>query len=136
MFNAYWLAAVSPPVYKYAPASKDQTQSHLHSHQVNSKSSNSTRGLPALQASSQHVRKEGVRVSNVLPHATGAASLPHPLCCKPAHKTSTKKAYEHPMYSSTQRALQVCITGCIKWAFSGPTAAGVCPCSDSREQWC
>jgi hypothetical protein len=156
-------------VYRYAPASKDQTQSHLHSHQVNAKSTgNSTRGLPASRAGSQHVRKEGVRVSNVLPHATGAANLPHRLCCKPADKTSAKKAYEYPTCSLTQRALQVYRTGCvasrltkrpqrrrtsiqsnpprngrfksaslvgIKRPFSGPTAAGVCPCNDSRKQW-
>jgi hypothetical protein len=38
----------TPIGYKYAPASKDQTQSHLHSQQVNAKSiSSSARGLPA-----------------------------------------------------------------------------------------
>jgi hypothetical protein len=26
----------------------------------------------------------------------GASSLPHRLCCKPAHKTSAKKTYDHP----------------------------------------
>jgi hypothetical protein len=99
-------------VYKYVPASKDQTQSHLHSHQVNAKSTgNSTRVLPVSRAGSQHVRKEGVRVSNMLPHTTGAANLPHQLCRKPAHKTSAKKTYEHPTCSPTQRALQVYITG-------------------------
>jgi hypothetical protein len=67
-------------VYKYVPASKDQTQSHLHSRQVNAKpTGNSIRELPASQAGSQNVHKEGVRVSNVLPHTTGDSSLHHRL---------------------------------------------------------
>jgi hypothetical protein len=31
------------------------------------------------------------------PHATSASSLPHRLCCKPAHKTSARKTYDHPV---------------------------------------
>jgi hypothetical protein len=49
----------------------------------------------------------------VLPHTTGTASLPHRLCCKLAHKTPAKKAYEYPMCSLTQCALEVYLTGCV-----------------------
>jgi hypothetical protein len=116
-------------VYKYAPASKDQTESHLHSQQVNARSiSSSTKGLPAShsatvlrtynhhagsprngrfkstlpvvsQAGSQNFRKEDLRVSNVLP---------------------------------MQRALQVYLTGCVasrlkKRPQRGPTSIQCVP---------
>jgi hypothetical protein len=99
---------------------KTQSQSHLHSHQVNAESSgNSTRGIPASRASSQHVYKEDIRVPYVLPHITGASRLPHWLCCKPATKTSTKRRKEYPTCSLTQRALRGYRTGWCSAALLG-----------------
>jgi hypothetical protein len=94
------------------PPSKDRTQSHLHSQQLNAKSmSNSTRGLPALhsttalitydhragspcngsfkstspvvsQAGAQNVSKEDLRPSSVSPTQLAL---------------SAKKTYDHPV---------------------------------------
>jgi hypothetical protein len=74
------------------PASKDQTQSHLHSQQVNAKStSSSARGLPALHSST---------TLKIYEHRAGSPrnerfSLPHWLYHKPVLKTSAKKTYDH-----------------------------------------
>jgi hypothetical protein len=85
------------------------------------------------------------------PHATGASSLPHQLCRKPVHNTSAKKIYKYPTcphatsafrkedprpssVSPTQQAhFRSTSAVCHKRPFSGPTAAGVCPCNDSKE---
>jgi hypothetical protein len=49
---------------------------HLHFYQMNAESTgNCTRGIPALRAGSQRVRKEDERVPHMLPHATGASRL-------------------------------------------------------------
>jgi hypothetical protein len=73
--------------------STHQGQSHLHSQQVNAKStSSSTRGLPASHSATRRKTYE---------HRAGSPrnerfSLPHWLYCKPALKTSAKKTYDHP----------------------------------------
>jgi hypothetical protein len=70
-----------------------QTQSHLHSQQLNAKStSSSTRGLPASHSATAWKTYE---------HRAGSPpnepfSLPHRLYHKPALKTSAKKTYKHP----------------------------------------
>jgi hypothetical protein len=73
--------------------STHQTQSHLHSHQVNAKStSSSTRGLPALHSATARKTYEDRAGSPF----NGRFSLPHQLYRKPALKTSAEKTHAHP----------------------------------------
>jgi hypothetical protein len=88
----------------------DQTQSYLHSQQVNAKStSSSTGGLPASHSATAlkaYEHRAGSprngrlpqrpTTSQRVPHATVASSLPHRLHRKPALKTSAKKTCDHP----------------------------------------
>jgi hypothetical protein len=95
------VAGLAPPLlrpeYKYAPVSKDQTQSHLYSQEVNAKStSSSTRGLPESHSAT---------ALKIYEHRAGSPcnvcfSLPHWLYHKPAFKTSAKKTYDHPVCPS------------------------------------
>jgi hypothetical protein len=160
--NSTYIYTLSRPEYKYAPASKDQTQSHLHSQQVNAKfASSSARGLPASHSATYE-------------HWAGSPrnecfSLPHRLYRKPGPKTPAKKTYNHPacpplngcfkptspvvsqtgaqsfhkedlQASNMSPTQQACFTTtsavCCKRPFTWPTAASMCPCNDSREQWC
>jgi hypothetical protein len=145
---------------------EDQTQSHLHSQQVNAKpTSRSTRGLPASHSATALKTYEHRARSP----RNERFSLPHRLYHKSVLKMSAKKPYEHPAcpprngrfkptspvvsqtgaqsfrkedlrpssVSLTQQArFKPTSAVCCKRPFSGPTAAGVCPCNGSREQWC
>jgi hypothetical protein len=57
-----------------------------------------------------------------IPHATGAF-------CKGDLWPSSVFPKQWARFKSTSAVRR-------KRSFSGPTAAGVCPCNDSREQWC
>jgi hypothetical protein len=173
MFNAYWLASLAPtlsrPEYKYAPVSKDQTQSHLHSQQVNAKStSNSTRGLLASHSATTlrtydhwagsprngHFKSTSLVVSQVGAQKSANETYDHP-ACPPRNgrfqqrRPTTIQRVPHMMGTFRKEDLRLSSMSSMQWArfkstpavrckrpFSESTATGVCPCNDSREQWC
>jgi hypothetical protein len=133
------------------PVSKDQTQSHLHSQQVNAKSTNSSAmGLPASHSAT---------ALKIYEHRAGSPrnerfSLPRRLCHKLTHKTSAKKTYYHPACPPTQRVLSAkktydhpaCppLNGWLQVHTSGSPQAALFSANncrrvsinDSRERWC
>jgi hypothetical protein len=115
--------------------------SHIYTHQANVEStSNSARGIPASQAGYQYVHKEGIRVPHALLHATGASRLHHQLIFSglfrgsqlPAPPVGVQRPFSGltatGVYPSSLHHQLV-----FGRSFSGPTAAGVCPCDDSKK---
>jgi hypothetical protein len=114
---------LSWPEYKYSPVSTHQTQSHLHSQQVNAKStSNSTRGLPASHSAT---------ALRTYDHRAGS-----PRNGKPTSPVVSQTGAQSFRKEDLQASNKSTSAVRRKRPFSGTTAAGICPCNDSREQWC
>jgi hypothetical protein len=110
---------------------KVKTQSHLHSQHVNAKSTSiSTRGLPASDLATARRTYE----HRAGPPRNGRFKPTSPVVSQAGSENVRKEDLRPSSMSPTQRA-RFKSTSAVrcKRPFSGPTAAGVCPCNDSRE---
>jgi hypothetical protein len=73
----------------------------------------------------------------VCPPRNGRFKPTSPVVLQASTQNFSKEDLRPSSVSPTQRArFKPTSAVCHKRPFSGPTAAGMCPCNDSREQWC
>jgi hypothetical protein len=113
------------------PASKDQTQSHLHSQQVNAKYiSSSTKGLPASHSATT-LRTYDHQADSP---RNGRFKSTSPVMSQAGSQNVRKEDLRVSSESPTQQArFKLTSAVGLKQPFSGPTAATVCPCNDSTR---